>query len=201
MRYPILMIAVAALIPLGSCSESNPAGETAATTPASALMTALRDKCGRAFRGAKTAGSDETMEGKELVLAIAPCEPDGPVTMAIHVNVGPLQVSRGEEVWDRSRTITLSNGDGGMTVTLGNRNEDGSAAPLDGTSAAAAAGGTDTRQTFALPGAEQPMEVALDSDTITLSVPDSGESQGYAAQFETSDRVAMPPEAWGNGAG
>ena len=201
MRYSILMIAAAALVPLTACSESGPTDETTAAAPPSAFMTALRDKCGRAFRGSKVAGSNETMEGKELILAFAPCEANEPVKMAVHVNVGPLQVSRDQEIWDRSRTFTLSDSDAGLTATLGNRNEDGSAGAIDGMSATAAAGGTDSRQSFNLAGAEQPMAIELGADAITLTVPDIGETQGYSAQFENSDRVAMPPEAWSNGAG
>jgi len=201
MRYSILMIATAALLPLAACSEGNPSEETAAATPASVFMAGLRDKCGRAFRGTEAAGGNEQMQGKELILAIAPCEPGGEVKMAVHVNVGPLQVSREEEVWDRSRTITLSDGDSGLTAKLGQRNEDGSAGPIDGTTTTAAAGGSDTRQNFSVPGAEQPLKIELGTDAITLNVPDIGQTQGYSAQFQTSDRVAMPPEAWGDAVG
>ena len=196
MRYGFLAIGAAAMLQLAGCGGAPDGAEAEATGPQAAFMTTLQGKCGRAFRGKMVAGDNEELADKELVLAIAPCEPGGDVTMALHANIGPLQVSSDQEIWDRSRSMTLSQSGDALMLTLGDHQQDGSAGPMQGFKAAAAGSGSDTRQSFALPGAKQPLVIDAATAVISLQIPTTGAAKGFGAEFGSSDRVAMPPPAW-----
>ncbi len=189
--------AAAAMLPLSGCG--NAATETAAdaTGPANTYMASLRTRCGRAYLGEMIAGENEALAGKELVLAIAPCEVDDDVVITLHANTGPLQVSHKEEIWDRSRKFTIGQGGDQLKLTFGDHAEDGSAGPLDGIEALAADGGSDTRQTFSLGGADAPFVMETNAQSIAMQMPSTELAKGFHAEFGSSDRAAMPPPAWG----
>lgn len=90
--------AAATILPLSGCGSAAPETAAEATEPENIYMASLRARCGRAYHGKMVAGENEALAGKELVVAIAPCEADDDVLMTVHTNIGPLQVSRGEEV-------------------------------------------------------------------------------------------------------
>ena len=131
------------------------------------------------------------------MLAIDPCEPGEPVTMALHANIGPLQVSSDKEVWDRSRSMTLTEQGDTLSLTIGDHRQDGTAGPMQGVTATASGQGSDTRQSFAVAGSQQPLVIDIASPAITVDIPTTEAAKGFNAAFESSDRVAMPPAAWG----
>ncbi len=192
------------LLTLGGCEQDAGTAEQTATAPAGQYMAALRARCGKAYRGKVTGGQNAALADKELQLAIAPCPADGPVTLALHANVGPLQVRREEEIWDRSRSVTLRLDGGALTATLGDRTEAGAAGPADGV--AGPGSGTANRQSFALKGTDQtsatgPLVIALTDQDIMIDYPGGAADEGFSAAFNATDRVAMPPPAWGQPAG
>ncbi len=201
MRYLFLTIGAAAMLPLAGCGSGASETKPAASGPQGVFMASFQDKCGRAFRGKMVAGDNEELADKELVLAIAPCEAGGDVTMALHANIGPLQVSSDKEIWDRSRTLTLSQGGDVLILILGDHQEDGSAGPMQDVKADSMGTGSETRQSFALAGAEQPLVIDEDAGTITLQIPATEAAKGFGAEFSSSDRIAMPPPAWGQTGG
>ena len=196
-----LAIGAAAMLPLAGCGGGAAETETEVAGKQGALLTNLQERCGQAIRGKMVSGENEELADRELVLAIAPCEPGSDVTMALHANVGPLQVSRDQEIWDRSRSMTLSQNGDALTVTLGDYAQDGTAGPMQGLQATGSGAQTDTSQTFTISGAEQPAEqplvIGADGQVISLQIPASKAAKGFTAEFNASDRVAMPPSAWG----
>ena len=201
MRYWLLAMGIGAMTPLTGCGGAA-AGDTAeATGPQATFMAGLRDKCDRAYRGKLVAGDNRELTGKELVLAIGPCDADGDVTLALHANIGPLQVSREEEVWDRSRTMTLSQNGEALALKLGDHKQDGSAGPMQGIKANAAAPGSESRQSFAIAGAQEPLVIESSAEAVLLTIPTTEAAEGFRAEFESSDRAATPPPTWGQGGG
>ena len=54
MRFIIMALAATAILPLTGCGETSTKAE--ASGPQAAFMTALHDKCGRAYRGKMVSG-------------------------------------------------------------------------------------------------------------------------------------------------
>lgn len=198
MRKALIAAGTAAYLALAGCGTADDSAvtEQAATGPQAAFMQNVESKCGRAFRGS-AAGGNAQLAGKELVLSIGDCAAGDPVTMALHANIGPLQVSPSEEVWDRSRRYSLMRADNGLALKIAEQAEDGTPGALNGTTATSDGDGSTTQQRFAIAGADTPLIIDMGSAAATLTVPDVGEQQGFTATFDYSDRVAAPPAAWG----